>query len=104
MIDGDKSLLPLVVFDAAHGWKDLLKLGDPEIEQGGLDRLEETLKASVITVAVERHYLDKDYRDTFSNFHSKKFSTPSSRCVRLHFFTASLSRADLRDASKLQAV
>src|SRR5207253_7911630 len=54
----------------------------------GLAQLRKILEPTCKCVVVERHYIDKDYRDTFSNFHSKRFNTPRSRCVRLHFFSA----------------
>ncbi|MDA1273625.1 MAG: hypothetical protein O2960_06180 [Verrucomicrobia bacterium] len=63
----------------------------------------EALSGQAKTVALERHYIDKDYRDTFSNFHSKRFSTPDSRCVRLHFFSRAVARVELKDAVKVQA-
>lgn len=61
-------------------------------------RLEGIAKA----VAVEHHYIDRDYRDTFSHFHSKRFNTPNSRTLRLHFFDQPLSRRDLLDSSITQ--
>lgn len=54
------------------------------------------------SVVVERHYIDRDYRDTFSQFHSKRFSTPDSRCVRLHFFDAPIGRDSMQDQDTLQ--
>jgi len=50
----------------------------------------------VACVAVEKHYIDRDYRDTFSGFHSKKFVTPSARLIRLHFFRGAVGIADIR--------
>ncbi|MGH7176740.1 MAG: hypothetical protein ACREJC_05110, partial [Tepidisphaeraceae bacterium] len=44
----------------------------------------------------------KDYRDTFTNFHAKKFNTPDSRCTRLHFFDAQIDAATIREATKIQ--
>jgi len=102
MIDGANGLLPIIVFDSDHNWNDMRKLAEPHLDEAGQHRLETALKMTVKAVAVERHYIDKDYRDTFSNFHSKKFNTPDSRCIRLHFFAESISRADVRDAGKLQ--
>jgi hypothetical protein len=57
------------------------------------------LNTSAKCVAVEREYIDKDYRDTFSHFHSKRFSTPNSRCLRLHFFDQQITRTILKEAS-----
>lgn len=76
MIDGKNGLLPLLTFDATDGWDELWSLAQPELDTGGVGRLMEAVGGIARTVAVERHYIDKDYRDTFSNFHSKRFSTP----------------------------
>src|SRR6266550_236156 len=68
MIDGKNSLLPLLIFDAADTWNELHQLAEPELDSAGVGRLMEALSGKAKAVAVERHYIDKDYRDTFSNF------------------------------------
>ncbi|MFN8583098.1 MAG: hypothetical protein U0163_19245 [Gemmatimonadaceae bacterium] len=42
------------------------------------------------TVVLEREYIDKDYRNVYSAFYSKKFSQSSSRAARLHLFDVAL--------------
>jgi hypothetical protein len=86
MILGPKTVFPVLNLDAADGWDALVQLSDDFLDQRGLDRLTKVLDGHCASVVVEREYIDKDYRDTFANFHSKRFSTPPSRCVRLHFF------------------
>ena len=103
VIDGKNSLLPLLTFDAADGWGELGGLAQPEIDSGGVARLMEAVGGTTRTVAVERHYIDKDYRDTFSNFHSKRFNTPGSRCLRLHFFSRAVTREEIKQAASIQA-
>lgn len=103
MINGENSPLPLLCFDAQHGWSDLLTLAGPFLDPGGLHRLQTCLTQTVKAVLVERHYIDKDYRDTFSNFHSKRFSTPDSRCIRLHFLDTALDPLAIREPARLQA-
>ena len=108
MIDGENSVLPIVTFDDKTDWLALHRIAQPHLEKAGLGRLVAALSTSAKCVAVEREYIDKDYRDTFSNFHSKRFSTPRSRCLRLHFFDREVTRAGFReaclDANKLKAV
>lgn len=87
MITNPKSIFPILVFDEKDTWESLLVLVKPELDTRGLDRLKKIFGTRTKCVVVERHYIDKDYRDTFSNFHSKRFNTPPSRCVRLHFFS-----------------
>lgn len=92
-------IFQVLVFDERDNWDTLLALGKPFLDKPGLDRLRTVLENECETVVVERHYIDKDYRDTFSQFHSKRFTTPDARCLRLHFFDrrvdeGSISRGD----------
>ncbi|HNY42272.1 MAG TPA: hypothetical protein PKJ41_17845 [Bryobacteraceae bacterium] len=86
MIANEKGVFVFLSFDAMHSWDTLLTLAAPELDRRGLQRLQAVLAPHSQAVVIERHYIDKDYRDTFSQFHSKRFNTPSSRCLRLHFF------------------
>lgn len=99
MIDGEDTILPILTFDAKTDWLSLYQIAEPDLEEKGLERLIAALSSSVKCVAVEREYIDKDYRDTFSHYHSKRFSTPSSRCLRLHFFDSQITRTILKEAS-----
>jgi hypothetical protein len=96
MIDGENTILPILTFDSKTNWADLYRIAQPELETEGMRRLIAALHSTVKCIAVERHYIDKDYRDTFSNFHSKRFSTPSSRCLRFHFFDRPITREALK--------
>lgn len=95
MITNEKSICPIITFDLKHYWGALLELVKPELDKRGLDRLKTILEKTCKCVAIEYHYIDKDYRDTFSHFHSKRFNTPSSRCVRLHFFSESITEQQI---------
>jgi hypothetical protein len=99
MIEGENTILPILTFDGTTDWNHLYDLAKPDLERDGLARLIAALRTTAKCVAVERHFIDKDYRDTFSHYHSKRFSTPSSRCQCLHFFDRAISRADLIAAS-----
>ena len=59
--------------------------GYPDVEQV-TDKLEGLLGSQNLSVVIERHYIDKDFRDSHSAYFSKRFHTPSNRCLRLHFF------------------
>lgn len=72
------------------------------LDQRGLNRISDALQNRVKSIAVERHYIDKDYRDTFTNFHAKKFSTPDSRCLRLHFFDEVIDHNTIRNSAAVQ--
>ena len=49
-------------------------------------------KLGCSTILVEENYVDRDYKAEFSAFYSKRFHTPSPRCVRLHFFLQVLKK------------
>lgn len=95
MIDNPNGVFAILVFDQTDGWDALLALVSPELDRRGLNRLQPLLSATCHCVVIERHYIDKDYRDTFSHFHSKRFNTPSARCVRLHFFASAMTEAEI---------
>lgn len=102
MILEEQSLLPIVIFDKDHGWHTVQELCQRFLDVQGQQRLQAALTNNVASVAVEYHYIDKDYRDTFSHFHSKRFNTPDSRCVRLHFFNKQISGGDIVKPDDLQ--
>jgi len=47
------------------------------------------------TILVEREYIDKDYRNVYSGYYSKKFRRLSSRAIRLHLFDIVIELSDL---------
>jgi hypothetical protein len=47
------------------------------------------------TAVFEREYVDKDYQDEFAAFYSKAFKKYPARAVRVHFFAADLTDADV---------
>ena len=67
-----------------------------------MGRIREAIDRRAKSVAIERHYVDKDYRDTFANFHARKFSTPDSRCIRLHFFDQPINHVTTRERAVVQ--
>lgn len=91
MIANAKTVFPIVTFDDKDSWPAVLDLSSPHLDQRGLDRLCKVLDGECLCVVIERHYIDRDYRDTFSHFHSKRFSTPDARCLRLHFFSEAIT-------------
>ncbi len=101
MSKSDANAVPIVVFDNDDGWKEVLQAAGSHLDQRGIDRLKPALDGMVKTVIVEKHYIDKDYRDTFSHYHSKRFQTPDSRCIRLHFFAVVVKQEDLSNREKL---
>ncbi len=107
MILFEKTVFPILNLDSDHDWEELLPLcrGLFDIEyldKNGLLRLLNVLKPHCQCIMVEREYIDKDYRNTFANFHAKRFSTPPSRCIRLHFFTNHIEEPIINENKSLR--
>ena len=98
MIFQEASVFPIINFDAVDGWNKLIELSGGYLDTRGLVRLKAVLDGKCQSAIVEREYIDKDYRDTFTNFHAKRFNTPPSRCVRLHFFEKPIIETHLNSA------
>lgn len=105
MIIQENSVFPIVTFDVTDTWNTVLRLASPELDQRGLKRLLHVMDGNCQCVVIERHYIDRDYRDTFSHFHSKRFSTPKARCLRLHFFSVPVTQESiaLEETAVMQA-
>lgn len=54
------------------------------------------------SVLIEKQYNDKDYRDSYYNFFSKKFTRYPKNCMRLHFFSEKF--ASDRDLWNLETI
>ena len=101
MLDTDSPFYTILSFDDDDSWDELLNQMENSLTERGLGHLVKLLMRSVKSIVIERQYIDKDYRDTFSHFHSKRFVTLTSRCDRLHFFSVPISRNDLRTKPEL---
>ena len=66
------------------------------------NKLYEYLSQDVKTVFIEKGYIDKDYRDTYYNFYSKKFADYPNKTIRLHFFATAIPLDDIFDLHKYQ--
>lgn len=94
-------LLPIIVLDGNNGWDEVQENCPEHLDDRGKERLMAVFNKPPRCVAIEYHYIDKDYRDTFSCFHSKRFTTPSSRCVRLHFFNRPIEHYEIEESVSL---
>ena len=103
MILLQRTVFPAVNFDTTDDWNSLLSqdLTNGYLDEPGMKRLQALLSADCKSVVIERHYIDKDYRNTFTHFHAKRFTTPPSRCLRLHFFSEHISEEQLKGESDL---
>lgn len=102
MVIDKNGVAPFVVFESGDGWAEVLSIAEPHLDKRGLQKFEIAFGDAVKTVIVERQYIDKDYRDTFSNYHSRRFKTPDPRCLRLHFFKELLEKSSFTDVEYMQ--
>ncbi len=77
---------PLVHLAAPEDWEQLGSLCRGYLADRDRERLREYFDGSAQAVIVEYEYVDKDYRDTYTNFYAKKFADYPPRTIRLHFF------------------
>ena len=85
-----EAFLPLIHLDSPADWDLLFGACRGFLTTRDYGRLRGYLATSAKAVLVEVDYIDKDYRDTYSNFYAKKFANYPSRAVRLHFFRKSI--------------
>ncbi len=74
-----------LVYSACHGY----------LTKKDHKKLRGYLKDDVKTVILEKEYIDKDYRDTFYHFYSKKFAQYPTTTIRLHFFKVFIPDSDI---------
>lgn len=83
----------------AEDWKELPEILTEFPEVKDIEpRLSGILGNGNLTIGIELQYIDKDFRDTFSAYFSKRFHTPPTRCARLHFFRGILSQEEMLGA------
>ncbi|MBF0182940.1 MAG: hypothetical protein HQM06_00920 [Magnetococcales bacterium] len=73
-------------FAAIEDFVDLLSDDDKEIIINILQNAK--------CILIERDYIDKDYRNVYSGYYSKKFSHYNGRAIRIHIFDVMISISD----------
>ena len=73
-------------FDTDADWDGIGNILSPCISDFDLKKVKEDLKPVAKSAIIEYDYVCKDYRDSYYNFYSKKFTEYKSKCIRLHFF------------------
>jgi len=97
-IDRQSVSFPIVNFYGKEDkWQEVASLCRSTLDDNGITRLQQGLRGKCDCVIVEYDYIDKDYRNTYSYFHSKKFVVPHNRTIRLHFFDKEITRSLLID-------
>ena len=91
----DTELYCLIHLACDADWEALRSCCDDYITERNYVKLRDYLKNDAKSVFVEKKYTDKDYRDTFSNFYSKKLAAYPSTTHRMHFFTSFVQKDDL---------
>jgi len=93
----------IIPTDTDEGYARLRKDYTPVANVPAFERLIEVAKAhKVVSVLVERRYIDADYRSEHSRFYSTTFQRYPSVAHRLHFFTSPVPES-LEELDKLQS-
>lgn len=85
----------LIHIEKNGDWRDLARICKGYLSEKDHINLYSYFKNTIKTVLVEKNYIDKDYRDTYYNFYSKKFAYYPSDTIRLHFFTSVIPLDDI---------
>ncbi|MDD2898394.1 MAG: hypothetical protein PHI31_06740, partial [Desulfuromonadaceae bacterium] len=85
----------LVSVETQAGWLELADICKAYLSGPEHQRLRDYLEDDVKSVLIEKSYIDKDYRDAYSNFYSKKFANRPSTTYRLHFFNCLIPAENL---------
>ena len=92
----DNDLYCVVHLENDAAWEELeSRFNDHRSERDDIARIRDYLKNDAKAAIIEKKYTDKDYRDTFSNFYSKKMASYPSTTYRMHFFTNFVPLDDL---------
>src|SRR4051812_5780759 len=91
---------PLLYLGNKSDWGELPKLCNSFLTSRDCERISVYLNNTAKAVLVEKEYIDKDYRDTYSNFFTKKFADYPSKTARLHFFSTPIPPSEIWDLSK----
>ncbi len=79
-------LYAFVTLENAGDWLQLANICGEYLTTDDYIKLRDYLQDDTKTAIIEKRYIDKDYRDTFSNFYSKKLVSYPSTTYRIHFF------------------
>ena len=96
----NNELYALVHLESMGDWRLLSDICSRYLTGNDWKKLYDYLNGDANSVIVEKSYIDKDYRDTFSHFYSKKFVNYPSSCYRLHFFRSQVPLSDLYSLDK----
>ncbi len=91
-VTNPKGKFAILHIGSFEDWDSLEALTDDYLKPHDVERFRSTLHPRCQTVVVERDYVCKDYRDTYTNYYAKKFASYPGRCTRLLFFGAKVAQ------------
>ncbi|MDX9703754.1 MAG: hypothetical protein RBU23_12035 [Candidatus Auribacterota bacterium] len=92
----DQSVSLPIHLENYKDWEKKLKSELPSfLTSYDFDRIYKFLHPFAKSVVIEYYYVDKDFRDSYYNFFSKKFANHQRNCVRLHFFCKKIAEDEL---------
>lgn len=96
----NNELYALLTLESAGDWLQLATVCSDYLTVDDYGKLHNYLQDDAKTAIIEKRYIDKDYRDTFSNFYSKKLACYPSTTYRIHFFKTVVLLDDLYTLEK----
>ena len=98
----DTESYSLIAITTDDDWETIYKLCNETFVYKDYIKVKQFLEASTKTIIIEKNYIDKDYRNTYYNFFSKKFAMYPPYTFRLHFFNRKNSSELCSGVKKLQ--
>lgn len=86
----DNKYFAIVKINMRSSWDNIYKLCQGFLLRKDTAALADYFNKIPLNILVEKDYIDKDYRDTYSNFYSKKFAKYPCHTFRLHFFNCDI--------------
>lgn len=96
----NSEMYAFVTLENTGDWLQLASICAEYLTGADYEKLHSYLQDNAKTAIIEKRYIDKDYRDTFSNFYSKKLTCYPSTTYRIHFFSSLIPVDDLYSLEK----
>ena len=97
-----KSKYILIHTDNDQDWQELINCCDGYLSKSAYRQLYDYLEIDTKTIILEKSYFDRDYRDTYHNFFSRKFANYPSTAYRVNFFSERVSPDSLYSLDSFQ--
>ena len=91
-----------VQLNSSDDWDKFYEICEGYITRSAFELIRQYLNNVARTIVIEKDYVDADYRDTYFNFFSRKFSQYPSKTIRANFFIDQISPRMLFELDRFQ--